>query len=390
VAITASHDLEARAPCDAVRSAYVHVPFCAARCGYCNFTVVAGRGDLVEAYLRAIEIELSQLKYPRPVDTLFFGGGTPTQLPPPVLARLMAITGRWFPSAPGAEISVEANPADVTEECAGVLARGGVTRVSLGAQSFRPEKLVLLERDHAPDDIVRAVELLRGRIASISLDLIFAAPGETLAQWRADLADALAAAPDHLSTYGLTIEKGAAFYGRLLRGELSPCEEEPQAAMYTTAIDTLSQAGFEQYDVSNFARPEHRCRHNLRYWAGEEYYAVGPGASRYVDASRQTNHRSTTTYLRRVFSGASPVAEYETLSAEDRARERLVFALRRTDGVKRTWFREQSGYSADELAGDVLRRFVQWGLLTDDGTTLRLTRRGLLVSDSMWPEILRR
>jgi oxygen-independent coproporphyrinogen-3 oxidase len=371
------------------RAAYVHVPFCAQRCGYCNFTLVAGRDDLVPDYLRAIEQELSLLGEPREVDTLFLGGGTPTQLQPDDLARLLAIVGRWHPLAEGGEASCEANPADLGAEKVAVLAETGVTRLSLGAQSFDANKLQRLERDHRAEDIRRAVELARPRLQSLSLDLIFAAPDESLDGWRGDLDAALALEPDHLSTYGLTFEKGATFWSRLQQDELKQAGDALERAMYTTAIETLCDAGFEHYEVSNFARPGHRCRHNEVYWTGGGYYAVGPGAARYVDGRREVNHRSTTTWLKRVLAGQSPVAEAETLEPEDSARERLVFGLRRLEGVRRADFIAATGFDFDVLAGPPLQRFVAANLLADNGQFVRLTRAGLLVSDSLWPEFLR-
>ena len=316
------------------RSAYVHVPFCRHRCGYCNFTLVAGRDDLIADYLRAIELELAALDEPCEVDTLFFGGGTPTHLPPEALARLIASARTWFPLAEGYEFSVEANPADVNDETLDVLARGGVNRLSLGGQSFDPAKLAGLERDHTPEVLRAAARAARRRLASLSLDLIFAAPGETLDGWQADLAAALALDIDHVSTYGLTFERGTAFWSRLLTGDLGRLDEDLERAMYEAAIDTLTAAGFEHYEVSNFARAGHRCRHNEAYWSGAGYHAVGPGAARYVGGRREMNHRSTTTWLKRVLAGQSPVAERETLEPADRAREMLVFGLRRMAGVE--------------------------------------------------------
>ena len=372
------------------RAAYIHVPFCAHRCGYCNFTVVAGRGDLIEPYLEAIGRELSGLGEPREVDTLFFGGGTPTQLRGRQLERLLATVRRWHPFSSGHEFSVEANPADVDAETIRILAEHGVTRVSLGAQTFNAAKLRLLERDHDSTDIERSVNLVKQAGLAVSLDLIFGAPGESLAQWRDDLRAALDLEPNHVSTYGLTYERGADFWRRRLHGELTPLDEETERALYAEAIDRLASRGFEHYEVSNFALPGHRCRHNEVYWAGEEYFAAGPGASRYVAGVRETNHRSTTTYLKRVLSGKSPVAERERLDPEDRARELLVFGLRRIEGVRRDWFSARSGFDLDRLAGEPIRRHVALGLLADDGERVRLTREGLFVSDAIWPDLLQR
>jgi oxygen-independent coproporphyrinogen-3 oxidase len=365
------------------------VPFCVHRCGYCNFTVVAGRDDQIDAYLAALARELSWLGEPREVDTLFLGGGTPTHLPPDQLRRLLTLARTWFPLAPEYEWSIEANPADLDAARAEVLAEAGVTRISLGVQSFAPAKLRLLERDHGPPEIERSFALARQHARSVSLDLIFGVPGETLASWQADLRAALALRPDHVSTYGLTFERGTTFWGRLERGDLARLDEELERAMYAEAIDTLAAAGFEHYEVSNFARPGHRCRHNEVYWAAEGYYAAGPGAARYVGGRREVNHRSTTTWLRRVMAGESPVAESETLSPENRAREALVLGLRRLEGVRRSDFHHRTRFALDDLAGRQLKRHVELGLLADDGERIRLTREGLFVSDSLWPDYLR-
>ncbi len=402
-------------------SAYIHVPFCRHRCGYCNFTLVAGRDDLIEDYLRALAIELSWLEVPRPVETLFLGGGTPTHLPPQQLERLLAMATKWFPASrragqagsasadppewtpvcggsalaeaslthPTFEFSIEANPIDLDEERTRVLAAGGVTRVSLGVQSFNDRKLAVLERDHRRPQIERAIAAARSFGQSVSLDLIFAAPGETEVGWRRDLESAIALAPDHVSTYGLTFEKGTSFWSRKLHGNLTPAADDLEAQMYELAIDTLTSAGYEHYEVSNFAKPGHKCRHNEVYWTGGSYYAAGPGASRHIAGRRDTNHKSTTTYLRRVLARQSPVAESEELSAEDRARERLVFGLRRLEGISLADFSRDTGFDVDTLGGPPLARFVEQGLFDRSATHLRLTRKGLLVSDALWPEVLR-
>jgi oxygen-independent coproporphyrinogen III oxidase len=373
---------------ESARSAYIHVPFCARRCGYCNFTLVAGRGDLIEPYLDALARELSWLKKPRPVETLFLGGGTPTELNCDALRRLLTLVLQWHPLAFGHEFSVEANPEDLDMQTVEALAEHGVTRVSLGAQSFNPAKLRSLEREHSSADIRRSVELLRAKTIDVSLDLIFAAPGETLADWKSDLESALALAPDHISTYGLTIERGTQFWNRRRRGAISSASEELDRAMYETAIDRLSAAGFEHYEVSNFARTGKRCRHNEAYWLGDEYYAAGPGAARYLHGVRSVNHRSTTTYLGRVLAGKTPISEREELNPHERALELLVFALRRREGVSREWFKAKTGKSLDSLVGQTLQTLIEQKLMAEDGRQVFLTRDGLLVSDSICSRFL--
>jgi oxygen-independent coproporphyrinogen-3 oxidase len=373
---------------DGARAAYIHVPFCARRCGYCNFTLVAGRDDLVEPYLAALGRELSLLRAPREVETLFIGGGTPTHLKGGALARLLELVRAWHPLAAGHEFTVEANPGDLDKETIAVLSDYGVTRVSLGGQSFDARKLHALERDHSADDIRRSVELLHARGLDISLDLIFAAPGESLDMWNADLEAAILLSLGHLSTYGLTFERGTSYWSRRLRGELAAADEELERAMYETAIDRLTQAGFEHYEVSNFARPGKRCRHNEAYWLGQAYYAAGPGAARYLNGVRSMNHRSTTTYIRRVLAGESPVAESECLAPRQRALELLVFALRRLEGVDRTWFHQQAGIELDPLAGKAIAELVNRRLLIDTAARVQLTREGLLISDAVFGRIL--
>jgi oxygen-independent coproporphyrinogen-3 oxidase len=370
------------------RAAYIHIPFCVHRCGYCNFSVITGRDDLIDPVLDSIAKELSWLNTPQEVDTLYFGGGTPTYLAPDKLRVLCETVRRWHPLAGGYEWTVEANPGDLDAEKIAVLADQGVNRLSLGSQSFDSKKLKLLERDHSAADIKQAVSLSRQAALDVSLDLIFGAPGESLAEWQEDLRRAIELAPDHISTYGLTFEQGTSFWNRQPHGELHAVDEGLEREMYLVAIDTLAAAGFEHYEVSNFAQHGKRSRHNETYWSGRGYFAAGPGAARYVDGVRSTNHRSTTTYVERVQRGESPIAEQETLSDQDRAREHLIFALRRLEGITRGDFEERMGFDLDTLVGSKIAKFVDLGMLADDGNRVRLTREGLLVSDSLWPELL--
>ncbi len=371
------------------RAAYIHVPFCAHRCGYCNFTLVAGRNDLVPAYLQAIQAELGSLNGQHEVDTLFLGGGTPTQLSAVQLRHLCDTVRHVFPLASGGEFSVEANPADFDEPKAEVLQDAGVTRISLGAQSFDVETLKCLERDHSPEQIDAAFELARKFASSVSLDLIFAAPGQSLDAWQAELHRALELRPDHVSTYGLTFERGTTFWSRLTKADLREVDEETQREMYLASIDVLSAAGLQHYEVSNFARTGHRCRHNEVYWGGDEYFAAGPGAARYIAGERSTNHRSTFTWLQRIQAGESPVAFRETLTPEDRAREQLVLGLRRVRGISLDEFEQTTGFSVVELLGEALNTWRQQELIEASPDNLRLTPSGLLVSDHLWGEVLR-
>jgi oxygen-independent coproporphyrinogen-3 oxidase len=404
------------------RSAYVHVPFCTHRCGYCDFTLIAGRDDLIGDYLRALDREMTCALNPEvkraaeapdmdapaainlpadgamPVgpfekvelDTLFLGGGTPTHPSCEQLRELFRSLLARFRPAPGAEVSVEANPLDLTDAKIDVLADAGVNRISLGVQSFSPQALSLLERDHTPDDIARVMSRLRRRFRNVSLDLIFGVPGQSLADWRETLRRAIDCGPEHLSTYGLTWEAGTSFGTRRDRGELTPIDEELERDQYALAMDVLTAAGFEQYEISNFAKPGFRCRHNEVYWAGSGYWAFGPGAARYLNGRRETNIRSVLGWLARIERGESPVADSEELEPQRRARELLFLGLRRCDGIARADFRQRSGFDLDEIAGSAIAANLRRGWLeeTDSGSGIRLTREGRFVADRVVADFL--
>lgn len=326
---------------------------------------------------------------PREVATVFIGGGTPTRLDARQLQGLLAAVRRWFPLAPGGEWTVEANPGTLDERKADVLADGGVNRVSLGAQSFQPALLAALERNHAPEEIVRALELVRPRFARWSFDLIFGVPGSTPELWADDLKAGLALGPSHLSCYGLVYEKGTALWKQWNAGQVRAVDEESERAMYAHTIDTLAASGLAQYEISNFARPGHECRHNLVYWANDAYHGVGLGAARYAGGVRSVNTRDLPAYLKRIEAGEPATGPTETLDPEARARETAVLMLRLTaSGLDRDDFAHRTGFDIDHLAGPVLTRFVSSGLLEDDGRRVRLTREGLFLADTVMCEFL--
>ncbi len=263
---------------------------------------------------------------------------------------MLAIVGRWFPLAAGGEFSVEANPIDVSPAVVDLLADAGVNRISLGGQSFDAAKLKLLERDHSPEMLRarRATVAAADRLGIARFDF-WQCPANRSPVWQRDLAEALALAPDHVSTYGLTFERGTSFWSRLEHRQLARLDEETERSMYATAIDTLTAAGLEHYEVSNFARAGHACRHNQAYWSGAGYYAVGPGAARYVDGRREMNHRSTTTWLKRVLAGQSPVAESECLSPR-RSRPRGARVRPASPGRRRAGILSPGDRPRDRLA----------------------------------------
>jgi oxygen-independent coproporphyrinogen III oxidase len=372
------------------RAAYVHIPFCAHKCGYCDFASLAGVDHLADRYLAALEREIeTALVEPQEVDTIFVGGGTPTRLDARSLSRLMKMIRRWLVLAPAGEWTVEANPGTLDAEKADVLAEAGVVRVSLGAQSFQADMLRVLERDHGRWHVEQALELVRPRFARWSLDLIFGVPGSTIDKWRADLEIAIGLGPAHLSCYGLVFEKGTTLWNERQSGRIEPVDEETERTMYEWTIERLAAAGLDIYEISNFAVPGHESGHNLAYWANDAYFGFGVGAARYLRGVRSVNTRDINAYLRRIESGMPATGPIEELSAEGRARETAILMLRRTQtGIERTDFERRTGFDLDALAGATIRRHQTRGLLEDDGRRVRLSRAGLFVADQILCDFL--
>jgi putative oxygen-independent coproporphyrinogen III oxidase len=307
---------------------YVHVPFCARRCDYCAFATWTDRHHLIERYLQACraDIERQVAGGMPPATSVFFGGGTPSLVP---AEELMAVL-RSIPRADGAEVTVECNPDTVTPEVLAAYRDGGVTRISLGVQSMVPHVLGALGRSHDPDNVRRSVELVRATgFTSFNLDLIYGAAGESLADWRATLRDALALEPPHISAYALTVEPGTPLADDRARHP----DDDDQADKYALATDMLAAAGLDWYEISNWARPGHECRHNLLYWRQGEYAAVGCAAHGHRDGRRFWNVRTPERYVDAIETGRSPEAGSERLPDDERALEALQLAVRTIDGV---------------------------------------------------------
>ncbi len=369
-------------------SAYIHVPFCRHRCGYCDFSLVAGRDDLIDRYFQALARELSRVEQRLMLDTLYFGGGTPSHLGPDGIRQLFAILADAMVTNAGAEVSLEANPLDVTIDFVAAARDCGVNRVSLGGQSLDAATLASLDRDHVPDDVRRAVDRLLSAACTVSVDLMIAAPGQSLAAVERDLEAVKSLGVQHVSVYCLTWEKGTNFDSLRQKGMLHRAEESLECDMFEATIDRLEAAGFEHYEVSNFARAGFRCRHNEAYWDCRPWEAFGPGAARFDGRTRITNHRSTQAWMTRVLSGEDFTGDCDAMTQEQAARERVVVGLRRRDGVDREAFEQSSGFSLDAVAGGAVRRWVAGGLAQDNGQRVQLTRKGLLVSDALWAAIL--
>lgn len=366
------------------KAAYVHVPFCHSRCPYCNFTVVANRLDLVDRYVEAVTRELANLGCPQTVNTIFIGGGTPTLLPPEPMERLFEAMRRWIPLATDGEWSIEANPQDVDRDLCRRLRKNGISRISLGGQSFDSAKLQMLGREHTGEQLASGIDLASQWFDDVAVDLIFGVPGENMQVWKSDLRTATALGANHISTYGLTYEKGARYWGQLQKGEIVAIPEETELEMYLYAIATLTEHGMNHYEVSNFAKPGSECRHNQTYWQGDAWLGFGPGAAGYVGGTRSVNHRSTVKYLQRMEAGQSPVAESQTLDWSTRTRERFIFGMRQLQGINWRAFESFGEPQTVQAVAEQIPKHVALGFLEWQSGYIRLTPRGLPISDSLW------
>jgi oxygen-independent coproporphyrinogen-3 oxidase len=329
---------------DAPLGFYVHVPFCTVRCGYCDFNTYtaselgggASRATYADAAIEEVRLARKVLgAVDVPVETVFFGGGTPTLLPPRDLTRIVAAIDEELGLVPGAEVTTEANPESVTLDDLRVLREGGISRISFGMQSAVPHVLAVLDRTHDPERVPQVVSWARqAGFEEVSLDLIYGTPGESLADWQASLDSALACEPDHLSAYALIVEEGTALARQVRRGELPMTDDDDLADKYLAAEESLGRAGLGWYEVSNWSTSERsRCRHNELYWTGADWWGVGPGAHSHVGGVRWWNVKHPAAYAGRIASGVSPAHGRETLDEETRRVEAVLLGIRLRDGL---------------------------------------------------------
>jgi oxygen-independent coproporphyrinogen-3 oxidase len=356
---------------------YVHIPFCAARCGYCDFATWTDRHHLVEAYVNACVAHLDRAGARgdlQAASTVFFGGGTPSLLEPTQLARILGAV----PLVEGAEVTVECNPDSVDLDKLRGYRRAGATRISLGVQSFRPHVLAFLDRTHEPANVERAVAGIRDAgFDTFNLDVIYGAPGESSDDWRASLAAALDLGPPHVSAYALTVEPGTPL-GRAVAAGTSPSpDDDDQATKYAIADELLTAAGLESYEVSNWARPAHECRHNVACWASADYFAVGCAAHGHRAGRRWWNVRTPERYIERIGAGEDPIAGEELLDAPARAAESFVLA-----------FRTRGGAAVPPAAGATVEDLAGAGLVTVWDGRVALTPGGRLLAGDLTARIL--
>jgi oxygen-independent coproporphyrinogen-3 oxidase len=408
-------------------SVYVHIPFCRARCSYCDFSTYAGIESLIPAYAMALcrEIESASERWGRlAVTTIYFGGGTPSLLPCDLLVELLCALNRWFHVLDDAEVSLEANPGTIDADELYNLRRMGVNRLSLGVQSTHAHELGLLGRIHTWPQAVETVKAARDAgFDNLNLDFIFGLPGQTLLQWNETLKAALRLQPDHLSLYGLTIEKGTLLERRCANRELPKPDEDTAAEMYSLAERTLAQAGFFHYEISNWARanlgsrrpasgPEftdwqpqppafHRragmrseeispwvCRHNLTYWRNEPWLGIGAGAHSWLNGQRWSNVSHPLDYIESLKQGSAPVDEIETIERRLEMGETMMLGLRLAEGVDETRFHARFGTTLGSTFGEELSQLRDMGLLEWNELGTYLTPRGRLLGNQVFMQFV--
>jgi oxygen-independent coproporphyrinogen III oxidase len=367
---------------------YFHIPFCATRCHYCNFATGGYESDLARRYVAALSKEIEEAPSRpamRSVDTLYFGGGTPTTLSIEQIWGLVETCHKKFDIDPGAEITMEANPGSVTADYLEKLRALGINRVSFGVQSFDDLELQMLGRTHSAQDARAAVRMARAAgFANISIDLIAGLPEQKMETWRGNLDEAFSLAPDHLSVYLLELYRDAPLLHRIERGELRAIDEELTVEMYFALMDEAERFGFEQYEISNWARPGCSSRHNLKYWTGAPYWAFGVSAAGYDGESRWSNTRNIHDYLAKVESGHSPVDSRAELDDEDRQSEALFLGLRLRDGVDLQAHRRQFGVNVVDRYRDELERLREAGLIELNDENIVISRKGKVLANEVF------
>ena len=363
-------------------SAYVHIPFCTQICYYCDFSKVFIKNQPVDSYLEHLLEEFQSYDIQK-LRTLYIGGGTPTALSASQLEVLLKGLTKNLDLSVLEELTIEANPGDLDADKIAVLKNSAVNRVSLGVQTFDDKMLKKIGRSHLEKDIYENIDRLKlAGFDNISIDLIYALPGQTMEQVKENVAKAIGLDIPHMSLYSLILENHTVFMNRMRRGKLPLPKEELEAEMFEYIIAELERSGFEHYEISNFSKPGFESRHNLMYWDNAEYYGIGAGASGYVNGVRYKNHGPIRHYLNAVEEGNARITE-EHLSQKEQMEEEMFLGLRKKSGVSMVRFEEKFGRSFDGLYGEIVRDLVQQGLMQIEGDRVRMTKRGLFLGDTV-------
>ena len=363
-------------------SAYVHIPFCTQICYYCDFSKVFIKNQPVDSYLEHLLQEFHSYDIQK-LRTLYIGGGTPTALSAPQLEVLLDGLTKNLDLSVLEELTIEANPGDLDGDKIAVLKNSAVNRVSLGVQTFDDKMLKKIGRSHLENDIYENIDRLKlAGFDNISIDLIYALPGQTMEQVKDNVAKAIALDIPHMSLYSLILENHTVFMNRMRRGKLPLPKEEVEAEMFEYIIAELERVGFEHYEISNFSKSGFESRHNLMYWDNAEYYGIGAGASGYVNGVRYKNHGPIRHYLKAVEEGNARIHE-EHLSLREQMEEEMFLGLRKKTGVSKARFEEKFGTSFENIYGQVVRDLCHQGLLQIEGQKIRMTKKGLFLGDTV-------
>ena len=371
-------------------SLYIHVPFCATKCYYCAFNTYAFHKEQAHHYLDALRTEMELYRADsHGLKTVFIGGGTPSILSAESLGRLFGYMHVAFKVDAAAEITVECNPGTVDRQKLEVMRSAGVNRLSFGVQAMDDDTLQKIGRIHTVDEVLQSYDLARGiGFDNINLDLIFALPNQTIEEWSACLNEVTALQPEHISPYNLMIEEGTVFYESQRTGKLRRLSDEVEAEMYDITINTLDRHGYQQYEISSFAKPSCAAKHNLVYWNNQPYIGLGPGACGYIDGARYSNIRGVQDYIDCLQREDKPIADSEKLTGRDEKAETVILGLRKRDGIREEDYRRRFGESIGDEFNDVLDKWIGENLLEWNNGNLRLTRRGYFLANEVFVDFL--
>ncbi|KXK28000.1 MAG: putative coproporphyrinogen [Candidatus Brocadia sinica] len=368
---------------------YIHIPFCVKKCNYCDFNSIVSGTKIVDRYLHALEKELRALQGRYVFKTIYIGGGTPSILAETQLEKLLHSVVRYVPASEIQEYTVEVNPGTLTGNKVALLKAYFVNRISLGVQSFQDSQLKLLGRIHSGDDARNAFLLLRtSGFENINIDLIFGCPGQSSHDWEKDLRIAVELNPEHISTYSLTYEEGTPLTMDLENEVVHKLDESVELEMYKTAIRHLTSAGYNHYEISNFAKDRRECSHNQVYWKNTGYAGAGAGAFSFIDGRRTSNVRDVFQYMAGIHENKNVQSFGECLQPKQFASETVIMSLRLRQGISNTDFYKRFGYNLEEQFGTQINRLVKEGLISYEDERLKLTEKGLFIADTVMTEFV--
>ena len=369
---------------------YIHIPFCAQKCRYCDFNSFVSESTFIDKYLTALEKEIVGLKGQYVFNTVYIGGGTPSILTELQLEKLLrSVLNNAIPVSETYEYTVEANPGTMNIDKAKVLKEYGVNRISMGVQLFQDRQLKLLGRIHSGDDARKTFDLLRNTgFKNINIDLIFGCSNQSHADWEEDLKTVIELNPEHISTYSLTYEEGTPLTRDLDNKIICKLDEDAELEMYKTTIRSLMRHDYHHYEISNFSRDGFQCAHNLNYWQNMGYVGVGAGAYSFINGIRSANEKDVLKYIEGIHENKSIKTFHECLGQDQRAAETIIMALRLRQGISNADFYERFGYTIEEQFSEQIDRFRRDGFITYDNKRLKITQKGLYIADTIMSEFV--